>query len=218
MVELIKLNTVSKNFGDKVILNSINLTINKGDFIICYGESGSGKSSLLNILSLLDTNFGGDYFFKGRKVFKLDKSLHTEMRKNEIGIVFQSFYLLEQLSVNQNIFLPNLYNKSKRKSDLIDTLIKELKIDKIIHQKANTLSGGEKQRVSLLRALYNDPSVILCDEPTGNLDEVNAEIVLNTLKYISKEGKAIVLVTHNKEHFKFATKIYKLSNGEIEDV
>lgn len=207
--------------GEKTfVLNNLNLKIDKGSFIAITGESGSGKTTLLNILGTLDTPNKGNYVIDGINVLKLNNKEGSRFRNENIGFVFQEYLLIPYLSVKENIMLPILHkNKRERKiyDKKADEIIKTLNIKKISDKNVVKLSGGEKQRVSLARALINDPLVILADEPTGNLDEKTSKVVLDYLLKINKQYKiTIVLVTHDKNLLSYADKVYKLEKGKLQ--
>jgi putative ABC transport system permease protein len=191
-----QLNNVSKKFGKRVILNDLCYRFESGKIYAILGESGSGKTTLLNILGCIDNNYSGNLSIDNNVVNK--KIDNYEIRNNDIGFVFQSYYLLDYLSVEENIRIPTSYSTKKFDEGHFKNLLVELSIDNLLDEKVNYLSGGEKQRISLARALINDPRIIICDEPTGNLDLKNANQVIGILKrYISKE-RIIIVVTHDK--------------------
>lgn len=197
--EIIKLNNITKKYGHRTILDNINLSINAGDFISILGLSGSGKSTLLNILGMLDVDYTGTYFFDGSIV---NKNNIEDLRKKNIGYVFQLYYLISSLSIKENILLPYLYIDEynvKELNEKLSTLLERLNLNHLLEQDCSSLSGGEKQRVALARALIHDPKLIICDEPTGNLDKYNTEIVMDILREEHNKGKTIIVVTHSHE-------------------
>lgn len=213
---IIEVKNLTKKFGENLILNNVNFTVKKGDFIAIVGESGSGKSTFLNILGMLDSKFSGDYFFFEKNVKLTNKN---EVRLHHIGFIFQLYYLIPNISVIQNIMLPFTYMKNvnmREKKEDLNKIIKRMEISHIVNRKISVLSGGEKQRIAICRALITNPDLIICDEPTGNLDIHNALNVIDVLKEENKKGKTIIIVTHSNEIARYANKIYKIRGGKIE--
>lgn len=209
-MKILKLNNIVKAF-DRVILNKIKLEIDEGDYIAIVGKSGAGKSTLMNIIGLLEPFDEGEYLYKNKLIStEKDKCM---IRRDEIGFIFQSFNLLNTLNIKENIILPTLYS-SKEIIDL-ENLCKELDINKLLEKFPDQLSGGERQRVAIARALIHNPSILLADEPTGNLDINNRDIVLNILKEENAQGKTIILITHDLEAAKSANRIIRIANGEL---
>jgi putative ABC transport system ATP-binding protein len=198
-------------------LNKVNITVEKGEFVAIMGPSGCGKSTLLNILGLLDTPSGGQYFFNGEEVAKYREKQRTNLRKGNIGFVFQSFNLIDELTVYENVELPLLYLKvsaAERRKKLSDVLERM----KITHRKKHfpqQLSGGQQQRVAIARAVVTRPQLILADEPTGNLDSANGEEVMNLLTELNNEGTTIIMVTHSPSDADKAHRIVQLFDGHI---
>lgn len=211
-----KLENIYKSYdGSKTfVLNNLNLEINEGDFIAITGLSGSGKTTLMNILSTLDKPTEGHYLFHNKNLCKLSLDSLARFRNKEIGIVFQDFNLIPEFSVIDNIKLPLMFSKEKSKVD-IEQIIDKLLLRDLIDKKAKYLSGGEQQRVAFARALVNDPKLILADEPTGNLDDVNSSSLLEIVKDLNKQGKTIVVITHNMSFASHFNKIYVLENGKL---
>lgn len=207
--------------GDNVtqVLKGVDFHVKKGEFVAIMGPSGSGKSTMMNIIGLLDTPTKGTYVLDGKDVSKLTDNQQAEIRANKIGFVFQSFNLLPRTTVLRNVMLPLLYldipvkdREEKAKQALISAGFPEDKWDNL----SNHLSGGQIQRVAIARALVNDPSIILADEPTGNLDTKTGEIVLGTFKELNKEeGRTIVLITHEPEVAKHADRTIHVRDGNI---
>ncbi len=198
-------------------LNKVNLSIEKGEFVAIMGPSGCGKSTLLNILGLLDNPSGGNYWFNGEEVANYRERQRTNLRKGNIGFVFQSFNLIDELTVYENVELPLLYLKvssSDRKRKVGEVLDRM----KIAHRKKHfpqQLSGGQQQRVAIARAVVTRPSLILADEPTGNLDSANGEEVMNLLTELNNDGTTIVMVTHSPSDADKAHRIVQLFDGHI---
>jgi putative ABC transport system ATP-binding protein len=198
-------------------LNKVNITIEKGEFVAIMGPSGCGKSTLLNILGLLDTPTSGQYFFNGEEVAGYKEKQRTNLRKGNIGFVFQSFNLIDELTVYENVELPLLYLKvtpTERKKKVAEVLERM----KITHRKKHfpqQLSGGQQQRVAIARAVVTRPHLILADEPTGNLDSANGEEVMSLLTELNNEGTTIIMVTHSPSDADKAHRIVQLFDGHI---
>jgi len=215
--DVIHISNLFKSFDNSDVLKGINLNINSGDFMTLVGFSGSGKTTLLNIIGLLDDKFSGEYFFDGINVKNIKNK--ADFRNSKIGYVFQSFYLIDHLDVLANILLPFNYSKEKPDMDYVNGLIDELDLRHLMDKKVNVLSGGEKQRVAIARALCRKPSLLLCDEPTGNLDSRNKERVLTILQNINKKTKTTVLiVTHDESIANSANRKYILEEGVIHEI
>ncbi len=218
MIELV--NCYKSYDGEKTyVLNNLDLKIEQGMFVAITGKSGSGKTTLLNILGTLDKPDKGSYVIDNVNIMKLGNKELSDFRNNNIGFVFQEYLLISYLSVKENILLPVLHKEKKQKYDFekkADEIIQTLNIEKISNKKVTKLSGGEKQRVSLARALINNPLFILADEPTGNLDDKTAKMVLDYLLKINKKYKVtIVLVTHNSDLLSYANVVFDLEKGKL---
>ena len=198
-------------------LNKVDLEVKSGEMVAIMGPSGCGKSTLLNILGLLDNPTSGELYFDGKEVSNYSERNRTNLRKGNIGFVFQSFNLIDELTVYENVELPLLYLKvsaSERKKKVEEVLERM----KIIHRKKHfpqQLSGGQQQRVAIARAVVTKPKLILADEPTGNLDSANGEEVMNLLTELNKEGTTIVMVTHSPTDAEYAHRIVQLFDGHI---
>lgn len=218
---MIKTNQLIKIFRTDEIettaLNKVDLDVQKGEFVAIMGPSGCGKSTLLNIVGLLDNPTSGELYFNGTEVSKFKEKHRTELRKGSIGFVFQSFNLIDELTVYENVELPLLYLKvsaSERKKKVEDVLDRM----KITHRRKHfpqQLSGGQQQRVAIARAVVANPKLILADEPTGNLDSGNGEEVMKLLSELNKEGTTIVMVTHSPSDAEYAHRIVQLFDGHI---
>lgn len=225
---IIKIENITKNFGKKdnitKVLKGISFDIKEGEFVAIIGKSGSGKSTLMNILGALDTPTSGNYFLDGRDISKMKDKQLAEIRQKKIGFVFQSFNLLNGVSVLKNVMMPLIYNKKVKTSDRKDIALQCLENVSFdmerINNKPNQISGGQMQRVAIARALVNNPSMILADEPTGNLDSKTEEIVLNTFNDLNKNhGVTIVIITHDDSVANYADRIIKIHDGfVVEDV
>lgn len=208
------------SYGRLHILKNVSVNFEKGKFYAIMGRSGSGKSTLVNILGLLDDFDSGDYYLDNIDVKKLNDAEKSKIRGFKIGFVFQSFYLNKNLTAYENIILPTYIdmeiNNDERENRALNIMRKLKIIDRKDH-KPSALSGGEQQRVAIARALINSPDIIIADEPTGNLDSLNEVEVLDILKYISKQGKTVIVVSHNPIIKKYADVIYKINDGQIEE-
>jgi len=198
-------------------LKNIDLVVKKGDFLAITGRSGSGKSTLMHVIGLLDTPTSGTYFLNGVDVSKLGEDEQAFQRNKEIGFVFQQFNLLPKLNALENVILPAIYagTNTKERAEKAAELLTELGMEDHLSKRPNQMSGGQQQRVAIARALMNNPELILADEPTGNLDTHSGEDVMNTLKELNKEGKTIVLITHEHDIAAQARKILHLEDGML---
>ncbi|GML74261.1 GTPase [Campylobacter jejuni] len=212
--ELIKINNLNKEFGKVKALNNINLSVYKGEWLAIMGPSGSGKSTLLNILSLMDTPSSGEYILDNENLEQMDEEQKITLRREKIGLVFQQFHLIPYLNALENVMLSQYYHSSVDEEDAKMVLEKVGLSHRLTHLPSQ-LSGGEQQRVCIARALINNPELLLADEPTGNLDEANEQIVLQTLQKLKNEGKTIVLITHNPDLAKFADRTLILQHGVL---
>ncbi len=207
----ISLSHVQKSF-ERPVLTDINLNIQNESYIAILGRSGCGKSTLMNILGLVEDRDGGDFTFNGTQI--RNGRDYAALRRRQIGFIFQSYNLIPTLTCLENIELPLLYQNSESRSR---ELIEELEIAPLLHQRVNTLSGGEKQRVAIARALLLDPGLILADEPTGNLDETSSEIVFRIFQQECQKGRAIVMITHDESAAKRAKTLLRLQGGELHE-
>lgn len=212
--ELIKINNLNKEFGKVKALNNINLSVYEGEWLAIMGPSGSGKSTLLNILSLMDTPSSGEYILDNENLEQMDEEQKITLRREKIGLVFQQFHLIPYLNALENVMLSQYYHSSVDEEDAKMVLEKVGLSHRLTHLPSQ-LSGGEQQRVCIARALINNPELLLADEPTGNLDEANEQIVLQTLQKLKNEGKTIVLITHNPDLAKFADRTLILQLGVL---
>lgn len=218
---MIILNKLSKTFRteeiETVAINSIDLTIKKGEFVSIMGPSGCGKSTLLNIIGLLDSSTGGEYIFLDTNVSGFKEKQLAGLRKKSIGFVFQNFNLIDELSVYDNIELPLLYNNvaSRERKKQVENLAERLGISHRLKHFPQQLSGGQQQRVAVARALITQPALILADEPTGNLDSKNGNEVMELLTELHAQGTTILMVTHSAYDASFSQKIINMKDGEI---
>ncbi|HEL0245864.1 TPA: ABC transporter ATP-binding protein [Streptococcus equi subsp. zooepidemicus] len=219
--ELIQLKNIIKSYqnGDQElqVLKGVDLTVYEGEFVAIMGPSGSGKSTLMNIIGLLDRPTSGDYRLNGTQVELLNDRKLAKVRNEEIGFVFQQFFLLAKLNALQNVELPLIYagvGVSKRR-ELAKQFLEKVELGMRMKHLPSELSGGQKQRVAIARALVNSPSIILADEPTGALDTKTGEQIMRLLTELNKEGKTIIMVTHEPEIADFATRKIVIRDGEI---
>lgn len=220
--KIIHLEQITKNYrvGTQIVraLRSVSLDIYKGEYVAIMGASGSGKSTLMNIIGCLDTPTGGRYILNQKDVSRLSDNELAEIRNAEIGFVFQVFNLLPRSSALENVMLPMVYagvRKHVRKERATNTLTDVGLADRM-HHKPSELSGGQRQRVAIARALVNTPSILLADEPTGNLDSKISEEIMKLFSEIHRRGNTLVMVTHEESIAKHAHRIVRLKDGEIE--
>lgn len=200
------------------VLKGINLDIFKNEYVALMGPSGSGKSTLMNILGCLDTPTAGRYVLNGQDVSKMPDDSLAEVRNNEIGFVFQQFNLLPRLTALENVALPLVYAgiPKKQRTEMAMEVIKKVGLEERSHHKPNELSGGQNQRVAIARALVNSPSLILADEPTGNLDSKTSIEIMDIFGKIQSSGNTVVLVTHEEDIANHAHRVVRLRDGVIE--
>jgi len=200
------------------VLKGINLDILRNEYVALMGPSGSGKSTLMNILGCLDSPSSGQYILNGKDVSRMHDNELAGIRNKEIGFVFQQFNLLPRLSAAENVALPLVYAgvSKKERSERAAAVLEKVKLSDRMHHKPNELSGGQCQRVAIARALINNPSIILADEPTGNLDSRTSHEIMEMLGVIHGEGNTVVLVTHEEDIASFALRVVRLRDGQIE--
>ncbi|MCB6901632.1 ABC transporter ATP-binding protein [Hoylesella buccalis] len=218
---MIKVDNLSKSFRteevETIALNNVSFQVEDKEFVAIMGPSGCGKSTLLNILGLLDNPTGGKYWLGDKEVSALKEKDRTDVRKGEIGFVFQSFNLIDELNVEENVELPLTYlgmSKAERKQKVKD-IMKRMGISHRAKHFPHQLSGGQQQRVAIARAVVFGPKLILADEPTGNLDSKNGAEVMGLLTELNREGTTIVMVTHNEHDASIAHRIVRLFDGQI---
>jgi putative ABC transport system ATP-binding protein len=198
-------------------LNKVSFEVKSGEFVAIMGPSGCGKSTLLNILGLLDNPSEGQYYFMDHEVSKFREKQRTNLRKSNIGFVFQSFNLIDELTVFENVELPLLYQNvpSSERKKKVEAVLERMKISHRRNHFPQQLSGGQQQRVAIARSVVGNPKLILADEPTGNLDSSNGEEVMNLLSELNKEGTTIIMVTHSPSDAEKAHRIVQLFDGHI---
>lgn len=207
-----------KKYGELTAVDNISLTIQEGEFLILSGESGSGKTTLLSMLSTLEKPTRGEVYYGDSNIYSLPEKEICDLRLKDIGIIFQRFYLEMDYSVLENVLLPLQIRRGsswKEAKEQATKIIGEVGLGKVQNSKAKLLSGGEMQRCCIARALVNHPNTIFADEPCGNLDSKNGFAVMDLLQKENKAGETIILVTHNKDHFRHASRIVELKDGRI---
>ena len=220
--EIIQLENIQKSYfmgkQELQVLKGISLSILKNEYVALMGPSGSGKSTLMNIIGCLDTPSGGKYILNEQDVSQMEDNALAEIRNQEIGFVFQQFNLLPRLTALENVALPLVYAGMRRKlrNEKAMEVMEMVSLTDRIHHKPNELSGGQCQRVAIARALVNDPSIILADEPTGNLDSKTSQEIMDIFGDIHKRGNTVILVTHEEDIANHAHRIIRLRDGMIE--
>jgi len=224
-MNIIELKNAKKYFkvGDSLVraVDGIDFGVKKGEFISVMGPSGSGKSTSMNLIGSLDIPTHGKVFLDGIDISTLHESELARIRGEKIGFIFQNFNLISNLTAKENIMLPMIFQEvtKRERINIAEELLEKVGLSNRMDSLANQLSGGERQRVAIARALANNPEVILADEPTGNLDSNNGEMVMDFLNKLNKEGKTIIMITHEEELAKkYSQKIYWLKDGKIEKI
>jgi putative ABC transport system ATP-binding protein len=222
MPSIIELKEIKKSYflgkQELKVLKGISLEIFKNEYVALMGPSGSGKSTLMNILGCLDSPTSGTYILNGEDVSKMPDDDLADVRNKEIGFVFQQFNLLPRLTAAENVALPLIYNGTTKKvrTELALAMLEKVGLADRSHHKPNELSGGQNQRVAIARALVNNPSIILADEPTGNLDSKTSVEIMNIFDKIQADGNTVILVTHEEDIAEYAHRIIRLRDGIIE--
>ncbi len=216
---LIKIQNLTKDYINEdvvtPVLHGISFTIEEGEFVAIMGPSGSGKSTLMHVLSFLDRPTGGEFWFEERDTKEFKDTFLAELRNERIGFVFQSFNLLARTTVLDNVKLPLIYSKKKNHDELAKKALESVGLSHRLNYFTNQISGGEKQRAAIARALVNDPAVIFADEPTGNLDSKSGNTVMGILQKLNDQGRTIILVTHEMDTANHAKRIIRLKDGSI---
>jgi putative ABC transport system ATP-binding protein len=202
---------------ETMALNKVNVSVQPGEFVAIMGPSGCGKSTLLNILGLIDEPNSGSYLFDGTEVAHFNERRRAQLRKNNIGFVFQSFNLIDELTVFENVELPLLYIgvKTSERKERVEAVLEKMQIMHRRNHFPQQLSGGQQQRVAVARAVVNRPKIILADEPTGNLDSSNGNEVMELLTELNEQGTTIVMVTHSEHDAKFASRVVRMLDGQV---
>lgn len=221
---LIEISNVTKTFKrgkqETTVLKGLDLKIYEGEFIMIMGKSGSGKTTLMNIIGFLDRITAGTYHFRGEDVSSLNENKKSDYRNAFFGFVFQHFFLIDSLNVQQNVELPMVYkgiHQAKVKKEKAQRYLELVGIGEKMKDKTTELSGGQQQRVAIARALVNDPLLIMADEPTGALDSETGKVIMNTLKQLNEEGKTIVMVTHDSDLTTYASRVIYMKDGCFEE-
>ena len=213
-MKLLELKNITKRYGSLYALDNVSLSIDKGEWIAIMGPSGSGKSTMMNIISCMDKPTEGQVIFDGRDITKDSRRKLTEFHRDKIGLVFQQFHLINYLNAVENVMIAQYYHSMPDEKEALEALERVGLKDRAKHLPSQ-LSGGEQQRVCIARALINSPELILADEPTVNLDEVNENIVLDLFRQLHKEGTSLIVVTHDPEVGEVAERVVRLEHGKI---
>ena len=213
-MKLLELKNITKRYGSLYALDNVSLSIDKGEWIAIMGPSGSGKSTMMNIISCMDKPTEGQVIFDGRDITKDSRRKLTEFHRDKIGLVFQQFHLINYLNAVENVMIAQYYHSMPDEKEALEALERVGLKDRAKHLPSQ-LSGGEQQRVCIARALINSPELILADEPTGNLDEANENIVLDLFRQLHKEGASLIVVTHDPEVGEVAERVVRLEHGKI---
>jgi putative ABC transport system ATP-binding protein len=218
---MIRLSEVSKKYRttqlETTALDQVDLDINDGEFVAVMGPSGCGKSTLLNIVGLIDAPSSGAYYFSDQEISAYSEDRLADLRKGNVGFIFQSFNLIDELNVYENVELPLLYQKvaKARRKSLVREALELVGLSARAKHRPDQLSGGQQQRVAVARAVVGDPKLILADEPTGNLDSKNGDEVMNMLEILNQQGATVLMVTHSPSHAERANRIVNLLDGRI---
>lgn len=218
---MIKINNLQKFYRteevETIALNGVDIHVQEGEFVAVMGPSGCGKTTLLNIVGLLDDLDEGSYLFNQIEVAKFNERKRSELRKHNIGFVFQSFNLIDELTVYENVELPLIYTKVRKKErkERVEAVLEKVQMMHRRNHFPQQLSGGQQQRVAVARAVVNNPKIILADEPTGNLDSTNGNEVMNMLTELNEAGTTIIMVTHSEHDAKFAGRTIRMLDGQI---
>ncbi len=220
---MIELRSIEKLYGNRLIIENVDFKVEENQMVAIKGMSGCGKTTLLNVLGLLDMPNKGIYLINGvnnnQNIFFLNKGKIDKIRNEFFGFVFQAYHLIEYLTVRENVELPLVFKKEKYIKEKVDSILEHLNISNISEQKVETLSGGEKQRVAIARAVVGNPKVIICDEPTGNLDKYNKKIVLGILRKLQVDLEiSIIIVTHDDDVANYCDRRYLLENKHLTEV
>lgn len=225
MAKLMELKEINKEYlvgkESLPVLKHINFTIEQGEFLMIMGKSGSGKTTLMNSLGLLDKFTSGEYWFQEKNIIDMSENERAALRNEYIGFVFQQFYLIDTLTIGQNVELPLLYGKklgAKERKKRVNHYLELVGVADKYNRRPSELSGGQQQRAAIARALVNEPYVIFADEPTGALDAENGRQIMEILSTLNKAGKTIIMVTHDQDLVEYATRTIEIVDGQIKEV
>ncbi|WP_458414226.1 ABC transporter ATP-binding protein [Schinkia sp. CFF1] len=214
---ILDINGVSKSYGNLHVLNDIHLSVEEGEWVAIMGPSGSGKSTLLNIMGCMDNPSQGTVNINGVETSKLNKKQLTEIRREKIGLVFQQFHLIPHLTAKENVMLTQYYHSIHDEEEATAALVR-VGLNQRLNHLPSQLSGGEQQRVCIARALINYPAIILADEPTGNLDDENEQIIMDVFHQLHQEGHTIIMVTHDKKVAENAQRVVMFEYGKVKEI
>lgn len=223
-MDILQMNDIVKTYimgeEEQTVLRNVNFSLKQGEFVSILGPSGSGKSTLMNIIGCLDVPTSGKYILNGNEVENLSEAELAQIRNVEIGFVFQQFQLLPRLSALQNVELPLIYAgvKDKERKIRAKEMLERVGLGNKIKNRPNQLSGGQQQRVAIARALVTHPTILLADEPTGALDQTTGSQIIELFKELNSEGRTIIMITHDEEVSKNATRVVKILDGELSEV
>lgn len=218
MQEILKGTNLIKKYGNQVVLNKLSISVTQGEFITITGRSGSGKSTLLKCLGSMLKPDSGEVILDGEDLYKLQEKKLCQVRNNKFGFIFQTFALENKYTAFENIEIPLILSggiKKEERIERINSLAKQLNIDNILNKSAGGLSGGEKQRVAIARAVINNPEILFADEPCGNLDRYNGEVIMGIFKQLVQSGFTILMVTHQEEDALLADRIIRMEDGKF---
>ena len=216
-MSLLEIKNVSKVYGDLRALDNVSLSVDKGEWVAVMGPSGSGKSTMMNIIGCLDKPTSGEVIFDGQNIAQASGSRITQLHRDKIGLVFQQFHLINYLNAVENVMVAQYYHSMPDEKEALEAL-ERVGLKERARHLPSQLSGGEQQRVCIARALINSPELILADEPTGNLDEANENIVLDIFRQLHREGTSLVVITHDPEVGEVAQRIVRLEHGKVASV
>ena len=221
--EILSMKNIVKKYylgeEEQIILKGIDLSVKKGEFLSILGPSGSGKSTMMNIIGCLDVPSSGEYILSGKDISSLSEEELSQIRAKEIGFIFQSFYLLPRLTIIENVELSMIYSgiSPKERKRIAREMLKKVGLEAKENHRPNQLSGGQQQRVAIARALATNPSILLCDEPTGALDQATGKQIMSLFKELHSEGRTIIIITHDEKIATHADRIVRILDGNINE-